>query len=158
MLKPFAGSMNAAQISNMALLALTILSFITLILGVYIAFRALDRRSILLATGLIIPLTCLTQFPVRQGYLGSIAALLSGLSIRIFPGLVLIALLILLIRKTYLGSASKRAVAYLLFGFLAGLTTWQSQDFGIAAVVTCYLTIAFASSSNTFEIKIRSSL
>lgn len=153
LLKPFTGSMSAAAISNLALIALTIMSFMTLILGVYIAFRALDRRSIVLATGLIIPITCLTQFPVRQGYLGSIAALLSGLSIRIFPGLVLITLLILLIRRSSAGPASKRAVAYLLFGLLAGITTWQSQDFGIAAVVTSYLTIAFASSHRIFEVK-----
>ena len=153
LLKPFAGSMSAAAISNLALIALTIMSFMTLILGVFIAFRALDRRSIVLATGLIIPITCLTQFPVREGYLGSIAALLSGLSIRIFPGLVLIAFLILLIRKSSAGSTNKRAMAYLLFGLLAGITTWQSQDFGIAAVVTSYLTIAFASSHRIFEVK-----
>ncbi len=153
LLKPFAGSMSAAAISNLAILSLTIMSFVSLILGVLIAYRALDRRSIVLATGLIIPITCLTQFPVREGYLGSIAALLSGLSIRIFPGLVLITLLILLIRRSSAGSVSKKVVAYLLFGFLAGITTWQSQDFGIAAVVTSFLTIAFASSQRIFEVR-----
>ena len=153
LLKPFVGGMNAAQISNLALMCLTFLSFITMIIGVFIAWQAIDRRSIALATGLVIPFTALTQFPTREGFLGSIAALLSGLSIRVFPGLVLLGLLILLIRKTVSSSTTKRAIAFLVFGFLSGIITWQSQDFGIAAVVTAYIVIAIASSVRFIEIK-----
>ena len=152
-LKPFVGGMNASQISDVAFITLTLLSFATLILGVFIAWNALDRRSIALATGLVIPFTALTQFPTREGYLGSIAALLSGLSIRIFPGLVLIGLLILLLRNRSEKSTTKRIIAFLAFGFLSGVTTWQSQDFGIAAVVTSFLVIAYASSTRFLEIK-----
>lgn len=152
-LKPFVGGMNASQISDVIFLTLTALSFITLILGVFIAWNAIDRRSIALAIGLVIPFTALTQFPTREGYLGSIAALLSGLSIRIFPGLVLIGLLILLLRMKSEGSATRRTIAFLAFGFLSGVITWQSQDFGIAAVVTSFLVIAYASSSRFIEIK-----
>ena len=152
-LKPFVGGMNASQISEVAFIALTLLSFATLILGVFIAWNAIDRRSLALATGLVIPFTALTQFPTREGYLGSIAALLSGLSIRIFPGLVLIGLLILLLRKRSEKSTTKRTVAFLGFGFLSGVITWQSQDFGIAAVVTSFLVIAYASSTRFLEIK-----
>jgi len=153
LLKPFTGAMDAVAISNFALLFLTFLSFIALIMGVFIAWRAIDRRSIFLAIALVIPFTCLTQFPTREGYLGSIAALVSGLSIRILPGLALIALLILLLRKTAASSITKRAVAFLIFGFIAGLISWQSQDFGIAAVVTSFIVIAFAGSSRYVEIK-----
>jgi len=153
LLKPFTGGMDAAAISNFALLFLTFLSFITLIMGVFIAWRAIDRRSIFLAIALVIPFTCLTQFPTREGYLGSIAALVSGLSIRILPGLALIALLILLLRKTSSSSTTKRVVTFLIFGFIAGLISWQSQDFGIAAVVTSFIVIAFAGSSRYVEIK-----
>ena len=152
-LKPFVGSMNASQISDVIFIALTILSFATLILGVFIAWNAIDRRSIALAIGLVIPFTGLTQFPTREGYLGSIAALLSGLSIRIFPGLVLIGLLILLLRMRSESTTIKRTIAYLAFGFLSGVVTWQSQDFGIAAVVTSFLVIAYASSSRFLEFK-----
>lgn len=153
LLKPFVGGMNAAQISNLALMSLTILSFITLIVGVFIAWNAIDRRSIALATGLVIPFTCLTQFPTREGYLGSIAALLSGLSIRVFPGLALLGLLILLIRKTSGSTSIKRTTWFLVFGFISGLVTWQSQDFGIAAVVTSFLVIAYAGSTRYIEVK-----
>ena len=153
LLKPFVGGMNAAQISNFALIGLTLLSFITIIIGVFIAWHAIDRKSIFLAIGLVVPFTALTQFPTREGYLGSIAALLSGLSIRIFPGLLLIGLLILLLRKTSTSTTTKRATAFLIFGFIAGVTTWQSQDFGIAAVVTAYIVIAIAGSSQFLDIK-----
>ena len=152
-LKPFVGGMSASQISDVAFIALTLLSFATLILGVFIAWNAIDRRSVVLAIGLVIPFTALTQFPTREGYLGSIAALLSGLSIRIFPGLVLIGLLILLLRKRSEKSTTKRTIAFLAFGFLSGVTSWQSQDFGIAAVVTSFLVIAYASSTRFLEIK-----
>lgn len=153
LLQPFVGNMDANQISNVALIGLTLLSFITLIIGVFIAWNAIDRRSIFLAIGLVIPFTCLTQFPTREGYLGSIAALLSGLSIRIFPGLVLIGLLIVLLRKTANSSARNRVIAFLIFGFISGIVTWQSQDFGIAAVVTSYLVIAYAGSTRFLDIK-----
>lgn len=153
LLKPFSVGMDANQISNVALIGLTILSFITLIIGVFIAWNAIDRRSIILATGLVVPFTCLTQFPTREGYLGSIAALVSGLSIRVFPGLALLGLLILLLRKTVNSSTKTRAIAFLVFGFISGIVTWQSQDFGIAAVVTAYLVIAYAGSSRLLDIK-----
>ena len=90
LLKPFAGSLNAAQLSNLAIVGLTIISYATIALGVYLAWQALDKRSWILAIGLIVPFTALTQFPTREGYLGSISALLSGLSIRVFPGLLLL--------------------------------------------------------------------
>ena len=153
LLQPFSGSMSAAQISNVALIGLTLLSFITLIMGVFIAWNAIDRRSIILAIGLVIPITGITQFPTREGYLGSIAALVSGLSIRVFPGLALIGLLIVLIRTTSTSSSKKRTIAFLIFGFISGIITWQSQDFGIAAVVTAYLVIAFAGSTRLLDIK-----
>lgn len=153
LLKPLVAGMSAAQISNFAVLSLTFLSFLTVIVGVFIAWNAIDRRSIVLAIALVIPFTALTQFPTREGYLGSIAALLSGLSIRIFPGLMLIALLILILRKFSANSPTKRAVAFSLFGFLSGIITWQSQDFGIAAVVTAFITIAYAGSTRLIDVK-----
>lgn len=153
LLKPFVSAMSVVQISNLAFISLTFLSFIALTVAVFIAWNAIDRRSIALAIGLVIPFTALTQFPTREGYSGSIAALLSGLSIRILPGLLLIGLLILLLRKTSNNSMNRRALAFATFGFISGIVTWQSQDFGIAAVVTSYLVIAFAGSTRLLDVK-----
>jgi len=154
LLNPFADSMSASQLSNLAFIGLTILTLLTIALGIFLAWIAIGRRSLFLAVGLVVPFTGLTQFPNREGYLGSIAALLSGLSIRIFPGMALLGLLILLLRKTSASKQSVKLIGFLSFGFTAGIVTWQSQDFGIAAVVTAFLVIAFAGSSKLIEFRL----
>ena len=153
LLNPFAATMSASQLSKLAFMGLTILTFLTIALGVYIAWNAIGRRSIFLAIGLVVPFTGLTQFPIREGYMGSIASLLSGLSVRIFPGMVLLGLLLVLLRKTATSTQANKTIAFLIFGFVAGIVSWQSQDFGIAAVVTAYLVIIFAGSSRLIEVK-----
>ena len=67
LLNPFAGSMSASQLSKLAFMGLTILTFLTIALGVYIAWNAIGRRSIFLTIGLVVPFTGLTQFPSREG-------------------------------------------------------------------------------------------
>lgn len=152
-LKPFAGSMDAAQISNLVLIGLTLISFLTIALGVVIAWQALDKRSWILAIGLIVPFTALTQFPTREGYLGSIAALLSGLSIRVFPGLILLFALIQVLKKFRDTFTLSRFTWIFAIGSLAGLVSWQSQDFGLAAAITAFLVIALAGSSQLIDVK-----
>jgi hypothetical protein len=152
-LKPFVGSMNASQISDVVYLALTFITYLTIVLGVLIAWQALNRSSLILAVGLVVPFTALTQFPTREGYLGSIASLLSGLSIRVFPGLLLLMLTIYVL-NSYRGQiTNKRYAALAIVGVFSGLVAWQSQDFGLAAAITTILVVAFASSSKLIEIK-----
>lgn len=153
LLKPFANSMNAEQISNASLIGLTMTSYLTIALGVLVAWQALDKRSIFLAVGLIVPFTALTQFPHREGYLGSIASLLSGVSIRVFPGLLLLVLLIQ-VMKIYRERQVIARYLYLgLIGIVAGLVSWQSQDFGIAAAITALLVVTLAGSTKLIDIK-----
>jgi hypothetical protein len=153
LLQPFTGGMDAARISEVSLILLSVLSLLALVLGVFIAWIAIDRRSIFLAMGLVIPFTALTQFPTREGYLGSISTLLSGLPIRILPGLVLIAIAILLIRRSANMTMKVKTLWYIGFGYISAITAWQSQDFGVAAVVACYLVMAFAGSNKFIDIK-----
>jgi len=153
LLKPFAGSMDAIEISNVIYMGLTLITYLTIILGVFMAWQGLNRRSLILAVGLIVPFTSLTQFPTREGYLGSIAALLSGLSIRVFPGLILLMLTIYVLNRFRGILSNQRFVSLLAIGVLAGLVAWQSQDFGLAAAITTILIVAFASSSKLIEIK-----
>lgn len=152
-LKPLSGSMDVAQISNVALIALTIISYLTIALGVFVAWQALDKRSILLAIGLVVPFTTLTQFPHREGYLGSIAALLSGLSIRVFPGLLLLVLLVQVLKKYRERFILNRFLSLALIGAIAGIVSWQSQDFGIAAAITTFLIVALAGSVKFIDFK-----
>lgn len=151
--KPFSSAMNAAQISNLVMISLTLLSYAAIIIGVFIAWLAIDKRSIILAVGLIVPFTTLTQFPKREGYMGSIASLLSGLSIRVFPGLVLLLALILILSKFRNRLGFKRQTLLVALGVLAALVAWQSQDFGMAAAITTFLVVTFAGSSKMFDLK-----
>jgi len=152
-LKPFAGSMNASQISDLIYMTLTFITYLTIVLGVFIAWQALNRSSLILAIGLVVPFTALTQFPTREGYLGSIASLLSGLSIRVFPGLLLLMVTIYVL-NSYKGQVTnKRYSALAIVGVFSGLVSWQSQDFGVAAAITVILVVAFASSPKFIEIK-----
>jgi hypothetical protein len=152
-LKPFTGSMNASQISDIIYLALTFITYLTIVLGVYIAWQALNRSSLILAVGLVVPFTALTQFPTREGYMGSIASLLSGLSIRVFPGLLLIILTIYVLNSQKGQISNKRYGALSIVGVFAGLVAWQSQDFGLAAAITTILVVAFASSPKLIDVK-----
>ena len=152
-LKPFVGSMNASQISDLIYMTLTFMTYLTIVLGVFIAWQALNRSSLILAIGLVVPFTALTQFPTREGYLGSIASLLSGLSIRVFPGLLLLMVTIYVLNSYKGQTTSRRYSALAIVGVFSGLVSWQSQDFGLAASITAILVVAFASSPKLIEIK-----
>ncbi len=152
-LKPFVGSMNASQISDVIYLALTFITYLTIILGVFIAWQALNKSSLVLAVGLVVPFTALTQFPTREGYLGSIASLLSGLSIRVFPGLLLLMGTIYVLNSNRGQTTRKRYFSLAIVGIFSGLIAWQSQDFGLAAAITTILIVAFASSPKLIEFK-----
>ncbi|CAN2224061.1 hypothetical protein MCEMKE26_01300 [Candidatus Nanopelagicaceae bacterium] len=152
-LKPFVSSMNASQISDVIYLALTFITYLTIVLGVFIAWLALNRSSLVLAVGLVVPFTALTQFPTREGYLGSIASLLSGLSIRVFPGLLLLMVTIYVLNSHRAQTTKKRFIALAIVGVFSGLVAWQSQDFGLAAAITTILTVAFASSPKLIDFK-----
>lgn len=152
-LKPFVGSMNASQISDVIYLALTFITYLTIILGVFIAWQALNKSSLVLAVGLVVPFTALTQFPTREGYLGSIASLLSGLSIRVFPGLLLLMVTIYVLNSNRGQTTRKRYFSLAIVGIFSGLIAWQSQDFGLAAAITTILIVAFASSPKLIEFK-----
>jgi hypothetical protein len=152
-LKPFVGSMNASQISDVIYLALTFITYLTIFLGVFIAWQALNKSSLVLAVGLVVPFTALTQFPTREGYLGSIASLLSGLSIRVFPGLLLLMVTIYVLNSNRGQTTRKRYFSLAIVGIFSGLIAWQSQDFGLAAAITTILIVAFASSPKLIEFK-----
>ena len=152
-LKPFVGSMNASQISDVIYLGLTFITYLTIVLGVFIAWQALNRSSLILAVGLVVPFTALTQFPTREGYMGSIASLLSGLSIRVFPGLLLLMLAIYVLNSQKGQISNKRYGALAIVGVFAGLVAWQSQDFGLAAAITTILVVAFASTPKLIDVK-----
>ena len=129
---PFSGALAASQITQIAFALMFICSIMALVLGFFLVRRTLPSKSIALSILLVVPLTALTQFPTREGYLGSISALLSGLAIRVFPGMVLISSFILILINLNSPSISKR-ITVVILGVFTGLNMWSSQDFGIAS-------------------------
>jgi hypothetical protein len=112
-----------------------------LLVGIVLVRQTLPSKSLVSAILLVIPFTALTQFPTREGFMGSIASLLSGLSIRIFPGILLFALVLWVVTSPRL-SPNKSRIAFLILGLVAGWTMWSSQDFGIAATITTFVILA----------------
>ena len=118
---------------------LTLMDFAAVFLAVRIVKRALGMRGYLLAVALVVPVTYVTSH--QLGVTSSIASLFQELPIRLFSGFLVMAIgltdLVLLYRGTV------RAGHLLLIGFVCGVITWNSQDFGLAATVVCGLMILF---------------
>ena len=151
-LMPFSQHMNIFQLSNLIILGLTAITYLTLFLAVYLCWLAIGKKSLVLAIAIVIPFTSVTQFPNRSGFTGSIAALLSAVPIRIFPGILLLLLTYLAIKK--INSNDKQIyVIPNLVGILGGIVAWQSQDFGIAAVVSMFITFLIANKRKVLDFK-----
>ena len=135
---PFTSSASASEITQLAFVFMFAASILALFLGIFLIRNSLPSRSWWTSALLIVPLTAVTQFPIREGFMGSIASLLSGLAIRLFPGMVLLVVTVLLISSLKSTKLSFR-IYFGLIGLLAGLNVWSSQDFGIAATVTLFL-------------------
>jgi hypothetical protein len=116
---------------------LTLMGFATVLLAVRIVKRALGLREYLVAIALVVPLTYVTSH--QLGVTSSIASLFQELPIRLFSGFLVMAVgladLVLLYRGTL------RAKRLLLVGFVCGVITWNSQDFGLAATLVYGLMI-----------------
>jgi hypothetical protein len=153
LLEPFSVFFDATGLSNISFLFLTLLGFLAVGLGVYLAHLALEKRSLILATGLVVPLTTLTQFPVREGYSGSIAALLSALPIRIFPGILFLTCVILLMLHVRRTNGKRRTIGFVSLGLVSGILVWHSQDFGIAASLVAIAIIVLGGSMKPIDLR-----
>jgi hypothetical protein len=153
LLRPFSSLMSSDQLSSTIFFILFLLSLLSLALATYFSWLALGRRSLILAIALTIPLAAVTQFPIRRGYEGSISALFSAVPIRIFSGILVLGTLILMLERIKSLPFLKRCFFLCLFGNLLGISAWQSQDFGIAAVATSFIIVLVSGSERLFDFK-----
>jgi hypothetical protein len=131
---------SSDEVAQTILLAMSIATFIVVLLGVLLVRQTLPSKAVIPAVLLVVPLTAVTPFPTREGFMGSIASLLSGLPIRILPGVMLFSLAFWVITSPRFSGLRAR-IAFLILGVVSGWTTWSSQDFGIAAAVTTSVVI-----------------
>ena len=144
LIAPFADSLNADQLVNLSLYLMNIATLIAILIGVLLVYWAMNKRSLALAALLVIPLTSIAQFPGRDVYSGTIYALLGGIASRVFPGVVIAALII---SALSISKARVKTALSLIASFLAGLNIWHTLDFGFALLVTMALFSVFISSN-----------
>lgn len=131
-------SQSTIAAAETTLLLMVGATYLCLVLGIVLVRQSLPHRSWIPAILLVVPFTAVTQFPTREGFMGSIASLLSGLSIRIFPGLLLFAFALWVLTSPRLDNVKSR-YAFFVLGMISGWTMWTSQDFGIAATIVVFV-------------------
>ena len=111
-------------------------------LGVWLTYKAMNKRSLSLAILLVVPFTSLTQFPGRTSYSGSIFSTPTQIPVRMFLPLVV---------AMFLLSQKNRTSLNLNFAFfLLGLNLWLNTDFGMAALLSAvFVTIMNGQSMKT---------
>lgn len=132
LLKPLVGALDAPAVAQVALALLSAFAVAAVLIGVAIAHRLLGRRSLGVALLLVVPFTCVTVLH-GAALQGSIASSVQELPIRVFPGM----LYFLAGSGTLLAvrGGARRGWRLGALGFAGGLVAWNSQDFGVAAVL-----------------------
>jgi hypothetical protein len=126
----FSGQFNPDELVTLGLYFMDVATIIALIAGVWILYKAMNKKSISLAILLVIPYTSLTQFPGRETFSGSIYSSLTQIPIRILPGM-LIGLLFI----NYAAGDRVSKKIRLVF-VLTGINLWLNTDFGLAILVS----------------------
>jgi hypothetical protein len=129
---PFRHLLSANDLANLATITLSGLGIVAVILAVVLARRTLPERSLWLAVGLTVPLVAVTG--AHNTTNSSLASLFQELPIRMFPAMlysiIAVESLVAVMRQEI------RKVLLVSLGVLGGVIAWNSQDFGIAVVIT----------------------
>jgi hypothetical protein len=141
LLYPFKNALSADSLVTLSLYMMNVGVILSIAIGVWLVFKAMNKRSLALAVLLVIPFTSAAQFPYRKVYSGTIYSQLSSLPIRLLPGF-LIGMLVI----GTLSSVNKRSFKnYAIFTpFLLGLNLWNTIEFGIALSLSYFCVILFS--------------
>ena len=145
LLVPFKGVLSPLGLVGAIAIILTVLSFATLALAIWVVSRIFGAHRVVLAIAFVIPITLVTSRLVGDS--SSITSISQELPIRLFAGFLIAAVgltdLVLLYRGTL------RPWRLLLTGVVCGVVTWNSQDFGLAATAVYGLMILCGATSAT---------
>ncbi len=141
LIAPFKAFFNPEELITFGLYLMSAATIIAVLLGVWLVYKAMNKRSLPLAVLLVVPFTSIAKFPERENFPGSIYALISAVPGRIFYGMAIATMTIWLCvkRRHLFGTA--------ILGFLVGLGSWINQDFVIAAGVVSGILISLHSRS-----------
>jgi hypothetical protein len=99
LLYPFKNALSADSLVTLSLYMMNVGVILSIAIGVWLVFKAMNKRSLALAVLLVIPFTSAAQFPYRKVYSGTIYSLYSQLPIRLLPGIILGYFLIKILEK-----------------------------------------------------------
>jgi hypothetical protein len=129
-LKPFAHHLDVTTLTAMACVIFAACSMAAVALGVLVAHRALDRRSLTMAVLLVVPITCVTT---SHNPLINLAGAFQDIPIRLFPGMLMGALGVEELLRVRRGEIRVWRIA--VVGAVAGLVAWSNHDFAVESVV-----------------------
>jgi hypothetical protein len=87
-------SLSTDSLVTLSLYMMNVGVILSIAMGVWLVFKAMNKRSLALAVLLVIPFTSAAQFPYRKVYSGTIYSQLSSLPVRLLPGFVIGVLVI----------------------------------------------------------------
>lgn len=133
----FKSFLTTNQLIGLGLVFMSAILITAIVVGVIIVKACLPNHSIFAATALVVPITCVTPFPERIGYPGSITEFFSAIPVRIFPGVIILGVVSWILGRSEMKiSKLKNGMTYV--GLICGLVLWNTQDFGIAMVVSVF--------------------
>ena len=142
LIAPFSSFLQPNELVTLGLYLMSAGGIVAVALGVWLTYKAMNKRSLSLAILLVVPFTSLTQFPGRTSYSGSIFSTPTQIPVRMFLPLVV---------AMFLLSQKNRTSLKLNFAFfLLGLNLWLNTDFGMAALLSAvFVTIMNGQSMKT---------
>ena len=150
LLFPFKSYLDADGLVTVSLYMMSTGTLIAILIGVWLVYKAMNKRSLALAILLVIPITSIAQFPERNVYSGTIYTLLSAIPTRIMPGLFVG---LFLIRALIIPNKTQNKIVYLwIVPIILGLNLWSSQDFSIALLISVAIVIFFSKKMNISDI------
>ena len=130
LLSPFSHLLSPNSLITLGLYFMSVATIISLIIGVWIVHRSMNKKSLSLAILLVVPFTSLTQFPGRESYSGSIYSTPTQIPVRIMIGMLIGILFI-----NYL-TENKQSKKIRIVLVLAGFNLWLNTDFGFAILIS----------------------
>jgi hypothetical protein len=141
LLYPFKNALSADSLVTLSLYMMNIGAIISIAIGVWLVYLAMNKRSLALAILLVIPFTSVAQFPNRKVFSGTIHSLFTQLPIRLLPGMILGYFLI----KSLQNKTPNLTLTRLILAFFSGCTLWINQDFAIlSGVLVVFFLILFS--------------
>jgi hypothetical protein len=148
LIAPFKSMLTPDGLVTLSLYLMSTAAIAAVLIGVYLVYKGTNKRSLTLSILLVIPFTSIAQFPGRDVFSGTIFALTGGIPTRIFPGMLIGAILIAGWQYRTRRTVSL-SISYYLTIFLAGANIWHSLDFGLALLLSTVLLVTL----NSFTVK-----